>query len=105
MMLAFLEGFLTLSNVYEKVNIFETIVEALFGIKRFFSDTTQMDFRTNLRDLRDVFEETSLIDLTKNVSGICKLALFETFLRRYIKHLKDASEMDSYRLKKDRNCR
>ena len=105
MMLVFLEGFLTLSNVYEKVNIFETIVDPLFGLKRFFSDTTQMHFRTNLRDLRDVYEETSLIDLTKNVSGICKLALFETSLRRCIKHLKNASEIHPCRLKKDRNCR
>ena len=42
---AFLEGLLTLSNVYEKVKIFEIIesrkprgnTDDLFGLKRFFS--------------------------------------------------------------------
>ena len=42
---AFLEGLLTLSNVYEKVKIFEIIesrkprgnTDNLFGLKRFFS--------------------------------------------------------------------
>ena len=59
------------------------------------SDTTQRRLWENLRDLRDVSEETSLINLQGDVSEICKSALFEMSLRRCMRRLRDASEMHS----------
>ena len=51
-----------------------------------------------MRHLRDISEETSLIDLMRDVSEICKSALSETSLRRWVRHLRDASEMHPCRL-------
>ena len=62
------------------------------------SDTTQRRLWENLRDLRDLSEETSLINLLRDVSEICKSALFEMSLRRCMRRLRDASEMHSCRL-------
>ena len=45
------------------------------------------------RDLRDVSEETFLINLQGDVSEIYKSALFELSLRRCMRRLRDASEM------------
>ena len=45
------------------------------------ADVTQRRLWENLRDLRDVSEETSLINLQGDVSEICKSALFETSQR------------------------
>ena len=71
-------------------------------LKRFtLSDTTQRRFWENLRNLWDISEETSLINIPGDVSEICKSALFEMSLRRCIRRLKDASEMHPYRLNKD----
>ena len=57
------------------------------------ADATQRRLWENLRDFRDVSEETSLINLQGDVSEICKSALFETSLRRCMRRLRDASEM------------
>ena len=57
------------------------------------ADATQRRLWENLRDLRDVSEETSLINLQEDVSKICKSAFFEMSLRRCMRRLKDASEM------------
>ena len=62
------------------------------------SDATQRRLWENLRDLGDVSEETSLINLPEDVSEICKLALFEMSLRRRTRRLKDAFEMHPCRL-------
>ena len=51
-----------------------------------------------MRDLRDVSEEVSLINFPGDVSDICKSALFEMSLRRCMRRLQDASEMDPCRL-------
>ena len=51
-----------------------------------------------MRDLRDISEETPLINLPRDVLGICKSAIFEMSLRRCMRHLKDASEMNPCRL-------
>ena len=51
-----------------------------------------------MRDLRDISEETPLINLPRDVLGICKSAIFEMSLRRCMRHLKDASEMHPCRL-------
>ena len=64
------------------------------------SDATQRRLWENLRDLRDVSEKTSLINLPGDVSEICKLALFEMSLRCCTRRLKDASEMHPCRLRK-----
>ena len=45
----------------------------------------------DLRDLRDVSQEKSLIHLTGDISKICKSALFEMSLRRCMRRLRDAS--------------
>ena len=55
-------------------------------------DATQRRLWENLRDLRDVSEETSLINLQGDVSEICKSALFEMSLRGCMRRLRDASE-------------
>ena len=55
------------------------------------SDATPRRFREDLRDLRDVSEEASVIHLTGEVSEICKSALFEMSLRLSIRRLRDAS--------------
>ena len=47
--------------------------------------------------LRDISEETYLIHLAGDISEIFKLALFEMSVRRYMRHLRDASEMHQYR--------
>ena len=57
-----------------------------------------MQLREDLRDLRDVFGETSLIHLIGDVSEICKLALFEMSPRHCMRRLRDASEMHPCRL-------
>ena len=57
------------------------------------ADATQRRLWENLRDLRDVSEETSLINLQEDVSEICKWALFEMSLRRCMRSLRDGSEM------------
>ena len=57
------------------------------------SDATQRRLWENLRDLRDVSQETSLINLPGDVSKIWKLALFEMYLRRSMRRLRNASEM------------
>ena len=51
-----------------------------------------------MRDLRDISEETPLINLLRDVVGICKSAIFEMSLRRCMRHLKDAPEMHPCRL-------
>ena len=52
-----------------------------------------------MRDLRDISEETFLINQSPgNVSGICKSALFEMSLIRCVRRLKDAFEMHPCRL-------
>ena len=57
-----------------------------------------MQLREDLRDLRDVFGEMSLIHLIGDVSEICKLALFEMSPRHCMRRLRDASEMHPCRL-------
>ena len=57
------------------------------------SDGTQRRPWENLRDLRDVSDETSLTNLQQDVSEICKSALFETSLRRLWDAVWDVSEM------------
>ena len=64
------------------------------------SDATQRRLWENLRDLKDVSEETSLTNLQQDVPEICKSALFETSLRRCIRRLRDASEMHPCPLRK-----
>ena len=51
--------------------------------------TTQRQLWENLRNLWDVSEETSLINLPGDISEICKSALFEMFLR----HVWNVSKM------------
>ena len=58
------------------------------------SDANQRGLWENLRYLRDISEETSLINFPGDVSETCILALFEISL----KHFKDASEMQPCRL-------
>ena len=62
------------------------------------SDETQRRLWEDLRDLRDVSEEASLIYLTVDISEVCKSALFEMSLRRWMRRLRDASEMHPCRL-------
>ena len=57
------------------------------------ADATQRRLWENLRDFRDVSEETSLINLQGDVSEICKSTLFEMSLRRFMRRLRDASEI------------
>ena len=63
-------------------------------------DATQRHLSEDLKDLRDISEETSLIDLVGDVSEICKPALFEMSLRLFIRRLRDASKMHPCQLGK-----
>ena len=49
--------------------------------------------------LKDVSEKTSLINPQEDVSEICKSALFDMSLRRYVRRLKDASKMHPCQLR------
>ena len=69
-----------------------SIYNAIFGI------STQRRLWEDLRDLRDISEETSLIDLTGDVSAICKSILFEMSVRRCMRRLRDASMPAGYRV-------
>ena len=82
------------------MSVDEQVAEnALIWRPRFtVSDATQRRLWENLRDLRDVSEETSLINLPGDVSEICKSALFEMSLRRCMRRLNDAFEMHPCRL-------
>ena len=51
-----------------------------------------------LKDVSEISEETSLINLLGIISEICKSALFEISLRHCIRHLEDASEMHPCRM-------
>ena len=57
------------------------------------SDAAQRRLGENLRDLRDVSEETSSMSLQGDLSEISKSALIEMSLRRCMRRLKDASQM------------
>ena len=57
------------------------------------SDATPRRLWENLREFRDVSEKTSLINLPGELSQIYKSVLFEMYLRRFMRRLKDASEM------------
>ena len=62
------------------------------------SDATQKRLRESLRDLRDVSDETFLLNLTGDVSEIVKSTLFEISLRHFIRRLTHTSEMYPCRL-------
>ena len=56
-------------------------------------DATRRSLWENLRDIRAVSKDTSLVTLLGDASDIPKSALFEMCLRRCMKRLKDASDM------------
>ena len=62
------------------------------------SDATQKRLRESLRDLRDVSDETFLLNLTGDVSEIVKSTLFEISLRHFIRRPTHTSEMYPCRL-------
>ena len=63
-------------------------------------DVTWRRLWENLRDLRVVSKEMSLVTLPGDVSEIPKSALFEMYLRRCMRRLKDAFEMHPCRPRK-----
>ena len=67
--------------------------DLVWGPRITVSDATQERPNENLRNLRDLSEETSLISLLGDVSEICKSSFFQISLRRCMRHLKDASDM------------
>ena len=65
----------------------------VWRLRNSLADATQRRLWENLRHLRDVSEETSLINLQGDVSEICKSGLFEMSLRCCMSRLRDASEI------------